>query len=277
VGPIVAPRIATVVTLHDLIWLRQPELVGLDKGTRDRMQALVARSARRADRLIAGAQVAATDVQHTLGIPPSRIDVIPHGVRVADVAATGESELRARLGLGDRRMVLSVAQRRGYKQLDTLIRALAALGRDDVVLVLAGAPGPAEPELRALASELGVADRVVMPDWLSAEDLEGLYAIATCFVLPSLAEGFGMPILEAMARGVPVACSDISTLPEVAGDAALLFDPREQAAIDRALATLLGDEPGRHRLIAAGRARAAEFTWERTARQTRGTYEKALA
>jgi glycosyltransferase involved in cell wall biosynthesis len=242
------------------------------------MQVLVARSAVRADRVITAARAAADDLR-TLGIDPARIDLIPHGVRgpAADVVATPEPALRARLGLRDRRVVLSVAQRRGYKQLDALVRALAALGGDDIALVLAGAPGPAEPELRSLASELGVADRVVIPEWLSAEDLEGLYALATCFVLPSLAEGFGLPILEAMARGVPVACSDISTLPEVAGDAALLFDPYDQAAINRAVTTLLGDEAQRRRLIDAGRARAAEFTWERTARLTRASYDKALA
>jgi glycosyltransferase involved in cell wall biosynthesis len=143
--------------------------------------------------------------------------------------------------------------------------------------VLAGAPGPAEPELRALADELGVAERVVMPDWLDAGDLEGLYALATCFVLASLAEGFGLPILEAMARGVPVACSDASTLPEVAGDAALLFDPHDQQAIDDSIARLLADAQLRARLIDAGRARAAEFTWKRTAELTRATYERVVA
>jgi glycosyltransferase involved in cell wall biosynthesis len=146
-----------------------------------------------------------------------------------------------------------------------------------VALVLAGAPGPAEPQLRALAAELGVGERVAIPDWLSDDELEGLYALATCFVLPSLAEGFGMPILEAMAHGVPVGCSDTSALPEVAGNAALLFDPRDQSAIDAAVARLLDDEPLRARLAAAGRERAAEFNWQRAAELTRASYERALA
>jgi glycosyltransferase involved in cell wall biosynthesis len=108
-------------------------------------------------------------------------------------------------------------------------------------------------------------------------DLEGLYAIASAFVFPSLAEGFGLPVLEAMARGVPVACSDRSSLPEVVGDAALLFDPEDPRAIAAALERLLADRAGADRLRAAGRARAATFTWERTAELTAAAYARALA
>ena len=119
--------------------------------------------------------------------------------------------------------------------------------------------------------------RAVFPAWLPAEDLEGLYALADAFVFPSLAEGFGLPVLEAMARGVPVACSDRSSLPEVAGDAALLFDPEDPRAIAAALARLLGDAALAERLRGAGRARAATFTWERCAELTAAAYERTLA
>ena len=141
------------------------------------------------------------------------------------------------------------------------------------MLVLPGYPTPHEAELKARAAYLGV--RAVFPAWVSAEDLEGLYAEAAAFVFPSLAEGFGLPVLEAMARGVPVACSDASSLPEVAGDAALLFDPRDPRAIADAISRLL-DPAVAERLRAAGRARVAQFTWERCADLTAAAYERTL-
>jgi glycosyltransferase involved in cell wall biosynthesis len=116
---------------------------------------------------------------------------------------------------------------------------------------------------------------VRFPHWVDQADLEGLYAAATAFVFPSLYEGFGLPVLEAMRRGVPVACSDRSSLPEVAGDAALLFDPGREEAIHSALVRLTADADLRARLSAAGPARAARFTWEATARGTVGSYERA--
>jgi glycosyltransferase involved in cell wall biosynthesis len=111
---------------------------------------------------------------------------------------------------------------------------------------------------------------------VDAAELEGLYALATAVVFPSLYEGFGLPVLEAMGRGVPVATSDRSSLPEVAGDAALRFDPTDVAAIRAAIERLLGDPAERRRLSAAGRERAAAFTWERTAELTVAAYERAL-
>jgi glycosyltransferase involved in cell wall biosynthesis len=143
--------------------------------------------------------------------------------------------------------------------------------------VVPGYPTPHERELRALAAELGIADRVRLPGWLPPEDLEGLYAAASCVVFPSLYEGFGLPVLEAMARGVPVACSNRSSLPEVAGDAALLFDPEDVDAIRAAVERLLGDAELRARLSEAGRGRADGFTWRRTAELTAASYERALA
>jgi len=277
IGPLRVPRVTRVVTLHDLIWLHEAERVGLPARARLVTRTLAFAAARDARRVITGAEEAARDIAATVGIPRTKIDVVPHGVRArARAEPAPEPELRARLGLGDGRVVLAVAQRRPYKNLDALVRALPGLP-SDIVLVLAGAPGPAELALRALASELGVAQRVVIPDWLPAADLEGLYALATCFALPSFMEGFGLPVLEAMLRGVPVACSGQSALAEVAGDAALLFDPSEQAQITAALERLLADAGLRADLVKRGRARAAEFTWERTARATLASWRRALS
>jgi glycosyltransferase involved in cell wall biosynthesis len=118
---------------------------------------------------------------------------------------------------------------------------------------------------------------VVFAGWVSNADLEGLYAAATCMVFPSLAEGFGLPVLEAMRRGVPVACSSTTALGEVAGDAALTFDPESVDAIRVAIRTLLGDPAERERLVALGRARAAQFSWQAAAEGTVASYRRALS
>jgi glycosyltransferase involved in cell wall biosynthesis len=158
-----------------------------------------------------------------------------------------------------------------------LLDALAAIPSERrPVLVVPGYPTPYEAQLRTRADALGVAADVLWPGWLAGPDLEGLYALAEVAVFPSLYEGFGLPVLEAMARGVPVACSDRSSLPEVAGDAALLFDPEDPAAIRSALERLLADGDERARLAARGRAQAARFSWERTAELTSASYARAL-
>jgi glycosyltransferase involved in cell wall biosynthesis len=144
------------------------------------------------------------------------------------------------------------------------------------MLIVPGYPTPHEGELREQAAALGIGGDVVFPPWIDAAELEGLYALAAAVVFASLYEGFGLPVLEAMARGVPVVTSDRSSLPEVAGDAALLVDPTDVDAIRSAIERVLGDERERERLRAAGRARAAEYTWERTADATAAVYERAL-
>ena len=138
--------------------------------------------------------------------------------------------------------MLSLSAKRPHKNLLALIGALARIPAERrPLLVLPGYPTWHEAELRARAEADGVAGDVRFLGWLSGEELEGLWALAEAFVFPSLYEGFGLPVLEAMARGVPVACADASSLPEVAGDAALLFAPRAEQAIADALLRLLDD------------------------------------
>ena len=143
-------------------------------------------------------------------------------------------------------------------------------------MVLPGYPTAHEAELRERASAEGVQGDVRFLGWLSGEELEGLWQVADIFVYPSLYEGFGLPVLEAMARGVPVACSNASSLAEVAGDAALMFDPYDGTALASALERLLSDPAEGERLRARGLERAREFTWERTARLTLESYARAL-
>jgi glycosyltransferase involved in cell wall biosynthesis len=269
-------RFRRVVTVHDLIYARFPDAhAGLrDKG----MRVLVPAAVRRSQRVIADSHSTRDDLVALLGIAPERVDVVPLGLgAVQREQPLEERELRARLALGERRVVLSLSAKRPHKNLLALIGALARIAPGErPLLVLPGYATAHELELRAHASTLGVADDVRFPAWVSSAELEGLWAIARAFVFPSLYEGFGLPVLEAMARGVPVACSNASSLPEVAGDAALLFDPRDEAAIATAISRLLSDEDLRARLLELGAAQAKRFTWERTARLTLESYGRAM-
>jgi glycosyltransferase involved in cell wall biosynthesis len=269
-------RFHRVVTVHDLIYARFPEA---HAGVRNlAMRALVPAAVRRSDRVIAISQSTRTDLVELLGTPAQRIDVIPQGLGSGRrEPALGEPVLRERFGLGERRVLLSVSAKRPHKNLLALIEALAAIPAEGrPLLVLPGYPTWHEHELRERARSAGLSDDVLFLGWLSDEEMEGLWAIAEAFVFPSLYEGFGLPVLEAMARGVPVACSNASSLPEVAGDAALLFEPSDTQAIATAITRLLDDQALRERLRGLGLERARQFTWQRTARLTLASYARTL-
>jgi glycosyltransferase involved in cell wall biosynthesis len=219
------------------------------------------------------------DLVELLRTPAERIDVVPLGFgTIKRGEPLAERDLRERFELGERRIALSLSAKRPHKNLLALIGALALIpaGRRPL-LVLPGYATAHEGDLRACARAQGVEGDVRFLGWLSGEELEGLWQVAEAFVYPSLYEGFGLPVLEAMARGVPVACSNASSLPEVAGEAALTFDPHDERAIADALERLLSDRAEAERLAARGLERAREFTWERTARMTLESYRRASA
>jgi glycosyltransferase involved in cell wall biosynthesis len=270
-------RFRRVVTVHDLIYARFPEA---HAGIRDKgMQVLVPLAVRRSHRVTADSQSTRDDLLELIGAKRERIDVVPLGLGAVQRAQPlSEAAVRERFQLGERQLLLSLSAKRPHKNLLALIGALARLEEQErPVLVLPGYPTAHEAELRARASALGLEEDVRFPAWVSAEELEGLWSVARACVFPSLYEGFGLPVLEAMARGVPVACANASSLPEVAGDAALLFDPHDEVEIAGALRSLLTDETLCGRLRELGFAQAARFTWQRTAELTLASYERALS
>lgn len=264
-------RAVRVTTVHDLIYEHFPG--AFPPASRAGLRLVVPAAARRSRRVQVSSSYTKGDVVEHFGLDPGTIDVVPLGLGMRDVPdATPEADLRDSLQLGDGPVLLTVNAALPHKNLERLLRALALV--DGPVLALVGHAGRDSERLQALAAELGIADRVRLTGWLTDEDLEGLYRLAAGFVYPSLHEGFGMPVLEAMRRGAPVACADATSLPEVVGDAALLFDPYSVEAIAGAMRELLGSDTAA--LVARGRERAASFGWERTARAAIESYERAL-
>jgi glycosyltransferase involved in cell wall biosynthesis len=264
-----------IVTVHDLIYRIYPEA---HFGPRAKgMGLLVPLATRRSDRVIAPSQNTRDDLIRLLAVPAAKIDVVPEGVSSASAAGTPESDLRARYDLTDRAVVLTASAMRPHKNLRRVLDAWALIPCERrPLLVLPGYPTRHEHELRAHAAELDVTDDTRFVGWVSSADLEGLYRLASCFVYPSLYEGFGLPVLEAMARGLPVACSDRGALAEVAGDAARIFDPESPRSIADAVEELRADVAFANRLRAAGLDRASRFTWSETARATLRSYEAVL-
>lgn len=267
-------RAVNVVTIADVTWMLEEH----PTPTTRLWRLLVPPVARRADRIIAISHAGAEHVERYLHVAPERIDVtlLGHG-QGERVAPLPDVELRRRFSLGEGPIVLTVGTKKPHKNLLRLVQAMPAVleSRRDAVLVLSGNPTPYERELRAEARRLGLDEHVVFLPFVSAAELEGLYAAAQCFVLPSINEGFGLPVLEAMGRGVPVACSNVSALPEVAGAAARYFDPFDVSDISTALVDLLTSPDLAAWLVAEGHRQEASLTWGRTAQATLECYERA--
>ena len=271
-----APRLPQVTTILDVIYKRYPETHGglLAQG----LAALTWVAARRSDRVIAISEAAKADIVRFLEVPAEQIDVTYPGPALRADASVAEATLRRDLDLGDGPIVLTVSAKRPHKNLKRLFEAfLQVRGDPPPVLVAPGYETFHEKALHERVDELGAAGRIRSTGWLDDAVLDGLYRAAVCFVFPSLAEGFGLPVLDALVRGTPVACSNATSLPEVAGDAVLYFDPTDARAIAAAIDRLLQDSALRDRLRIAGPEQARKFSWQRTAEATLASYERVLA
>ena len=266
VAPVRA-RVPAVITLHDVTFLHIPTF---PRATTVAMSQIMRRASRRAQALIAISQATRDAVCDAFGLDPARVAVVPNGPGRPPAEPAPLDDVLHRHGVDARaRIVLCVGAKRPHKNQELLVRAARELPGDCTV-VLAGHAEPYERELRELA---GPDARVRFTGRLPDAELEALMGAAACVAVPSLAEGFGLPVLEAMRRGVPVACSDIGVFHEVAGDAARYFDPHDPAGAAAAIVAAM-DDPA---LRAAGPERAARFSWDATARGTLDAYERAVA
>jgi glycosyltransferase involved in cell wall biosynthesis len=273
------PGVGLVVTVHDMSFLTHPQFhedANIAFCTRE-----CHRAARRAAKLIVPSEATKRDVLRYLHVDEDRIHVI--------YEAAGESfgpvQDREKIGKVlashaiDRNYVLFVGTIEPRKNVTRLLEAFLHVvsSRPDQgeLLVVAGGKGWRNTDVYDFVRESGLTDRVRFLGYVTDFDLRALYSAATVFAYPSLYEGFGLPVVEAMACGCPVITSRVSSLPEVVGEAGLLVEPTDVADIARALSAALGDRELRRKLRMAGLQRAAQFSWERAARETIRVYEQA--
>jgi glycosyltransferase involved in cell wall biosynthesis len=273
VVPLVHPR-RTVVTIHDLGYLHVPEAhPGRSRRYLDWSTRWSARAART---VIAVSGATKDDLVRTLHVPAEKIAVVHHGVR-ADLHRPPETAIAATLArlTIPRPYILFLGTVQPRKNLQRLIRAFGRVVAAGLphALAIAGRLGWLTEPIQAEVAGQGLTERVHFTGYVPDNDLPVLYAGADLFAFPSLYEGFGMPALEAMACGVPVVASNTTSLPEIVGDAGVLVDPLDEVAIADALIAVLRDDTLRARLIAAGTERAAQFSWERCARETLSVIE----
>ena len=264
-----------LVTVHDVIPFEHVP-PGLGRAGQRVTTGLLRRAARGATRLLAVSEDGADRSARVLGLPRDRFCVVPNGASDLPIPAAPRVALAA-LGVPfDRPLVLSTGNRMPHKNFPLLLRALAAIpaGRRPR-LVLPG--GGADDPLPAMVGSLGLGNDVLLPGWLTAEQLGALHAVAALYVCPSLDEGFGLPVVDAMRAGCPVLASDIPVLHEVGEDAVAYVDARDAGALAAAVESLLGDPERRATLVRRGRTRARLFTWDRSAELTAQVVERTLA
>lgn len=268
-----------VAAIHDLSFEHLPET--FRRRSRVQLRLTVRRTARAAAHVIAPSEYTRQDLIKSYGLDPARVSVIPlaaspHFRPVEDAAEL--ARVRARYGIAGE-YVLAVGSIQPRKNLSRLVRAYADLRRGRVrsnlpQLVLVGRRAWLYGETLRAVEESGAADSIILTGYVSECDLPALYAGALCFAYPSFFEGFGLPPLEAMRCGAPVLAGDLTSLPEVVGDAGLLVNPLDTGALARGLARLIEDADLRARLRARGLERARSFDWRHTARMTLEVYRK---
>lgn len=278
-------RIKLVMSIHDVMYLLPISVLAGSKVLRQRFgnfyrRTVVPPVARRADFLLASSEFSKCEIVEHLRVDPDRIQVIHLGIDqgLAPLAGAASSAAADIGGLKiDSPFVLVLGSGDPRKNTLAIIRAYASVWRElpnQENLIVAGLRDWRTSLAYQLATQLGLQDRIVFAEYVSEEVLAWLYSSSRCFLYPSLYEGFGFPVLEAMAYGAPVITSDCTSIPEVAGDAAILVNPGSERSIADALRRLLRDELLRGELIQRGREQVRKFSWEATVQKTLGVYDE---
>lgn len=266
-----------VLTIHDVSYERHPEWFPYRRDWLRR--AFYRHSARLATHILTDSEFSASEISAAYGIPRERMTVALLGVSARSASSLDQAAQELPAGVAAP-YVLHVGDLHTRRNLGVVVDAICSARQRGLVpgtlrLVLAGRDHGVTRLLCARAADRGAADLIVVAGGVSDAALERLYRCAAAFVYPSLYEGFGLPVLEAMAHGTPVVASKEASIPEVLGDAGILLDPFDVAAWTDAIAAVVNDERTRDRMRTSGRVRAAEFTWERTARVTLEVYRRA--
>jgi glycosyltransferase involved in cell wall biosynthesis len=283
-GSPLAPSVPTVVTIHDLIPMLLPEYRG--DGRVRLYTSLAAAAAGQAQLILADSEASKQDILHKLGLPAERVRTVylapaPH----FQPAETWQQlvDIKQKYNLPEN-FVLYLGGYDVRKNVNALLHAYtwvsATLG-DQYPLVLAGRlpenDTPFFPDPSRIARELGIEAFVITPGWIAEEDRPLLYAAATVFVYPSRYEGFGLPVLEAMACGVPVVTTNVASIPELAGPAAFQLDPHDTRHMAAPIIRLCTEESFRDEMIERGFAQVEKFSWQKTAEETLRAYREAAA
>ena len=266
-------RCRTVMTLHDLNFDAVPEAT--TPARRMIATGLVKASARRADAIVTVSNFSRDQIVSKLGVAPERVSVTYNAVDQHPLTPRHDwAELAGRLGI-TRPYVIAFSSLNPHKNIATLLKAFSLMKSHKrwQLMIVGHLPTRGKP-LTRMAAELGIADSVAFTGYLSRKDLTLALHKARALAFPSLYEGFGIPLLEAMSVGVPVACSKVAALPEVAAEAALFFDPLSPENMAATIERLLTDELARERLIPAGHDNVKRFSWEQTARRTLEVYRR---
>ena len=277
VSPLILPA-PSVVTVYDLSFIHYPQV--LSAARRLYLRLFTSISCRRARRVIAISHSTAHDIHGSLGIPEDRIDVAACGYaheHYQELPFTVVEAFRTEQGLPDR-FWLFLGTLEPRKNITTLLDAYAKLPHSErLPLILAGGKGWQYEDIFERIERYHLHDDVHFPGYIAADDLPLWYNCAEVFIYPSVFEGFGLPVLEAMACGTPVIVSDASSLPEVVGDAGLRVPPRDVDALVDALRTAYHDANWRSETVKQGLQEAKRYSWQKTAEQTIASYRKALA
>jgi glycosyltransferase involved in cell wall biosynthesis len=271
------PLTRTLLTVHDLSFVRVPEAA--PPSLKAYLNVVVPRSAQRATHILADSSATKADLIELYDIEEHKITVLLSGVDGRFRRDTSnEGQLRQKYKIGDRPYLLSVGTVQPRKNYIRLVQALEVLHQRgyEVDLVISGGWGWLNNPLFLTIDNSPAKDHIHLIGFADDEDLPGLYSSATCLAFPSLYEGFGFPVLEAMACGTPVMTSNVSSLPEVAGEAALLVNPVDTDEIIETLDRMLSDQALRGRLIELGYTQATKFSWDNTARNLLGIYSQVL-
>ncbi len=263
-----------IVSIHDLQPLAFPE--NFSRVKRTYLATAIPRSARRARRVLVLTEWVRADVMRRTGVPEDRVVVVSPGTTPPERSLSDVSKLLERHDVIGRPFFLYPAITYPHKNHRVLVDALVELleTHPDAVLVLTGGAGPSEKDVLALIDQLGIRENVRKPGRISADDLEALYGEAAALAFPSLYEGFGIPVLEAMSRGCPVLAAHTTALPEVVGDAGVLIDPDSPDLWAEAMRRVLDDGDWRHDLVGAGLKRSGEYTWSRSAATLENLYRE---
>jgi glycosyltransferase involved in cell wall biosynthesis len=260
-----------VLTIHDVVWKRFPETMTWQARSLERL--LMPRSIRQARRIICVSHFTASEIENFWPEQAGKCTVIPSGVSADEEHGLQEADI-------EKPYVLFVGTLEPRKNLQLLLEAFAGLVRDGAIqesLVIVGAEGWGELNLAKVVKSLGVEERVSILGYVSDDHLSSLYMGARCLVMPSLYEGFGLPVLEAISFGVPVIVSDAGSLPEVAGDAGLIVDPNSRHSMAQAMSRLLNDDVFHAQLVKRARTRSGEYSWRKAANETLRLFETLVA